>query len=118
PQVTHLPLDRPQRQPDPLLLLELLANHISVTGVAAEPLRHPLFQPTQLPRPTAAAIGHPAALGQIPADRHVAAPQLARHPPRPTALRRTIAATSSGVCTASLRGNSPREAGCTDPSIV
>src|SRR5262249_55421289 len=41
PQVTHLPLDRPQRQPDPLLLLELLANHITVAAAAPEPPRHP-----------------------------------------------------------------------------
>src|SRR6516225_2435425 len=81
PQVTHRPLYCPQGQPDPLLPLELLPNHIGVAGMPAKPLRHPLLQPTQCPWPTPSAIGYPAALGQISADRHVAAPQLARDPP-------------------------------------
>jgi len=38
-QVTHLPLDGPQAQPDPLLLLELLPHHIGVASVPPEPLR-------------------------------------------------------------------------------
>ena len=79
--MAHLPLDRSQAQPDPLLALELLTNHIGIAGVPAEPLRHPIFEPTQRSPPAAAAIRHPAALGQIAANRHVAAPQLARDPP-------------------------------------
>jgi hypothetical protein len=39
PQVTHLPLDRPQAQSDPLLPLKLLPNHIGVAVMSAEPLR-------------------------------------------------------------------------------
>src|SRR5262245_53768597 len=71
PQVPHLPLHRPHGPPDPLLPLELLSNHIGVAGMPAETLGHPLLQPTQPPWPTPSAIGYPAALGQIPADRHV-----------------------------------------------
>src|SRR5262245_33865019 len=40
-----------------------------------------------------------------------------RRTPHPNAFSRSIAATSSGVCIASLHGNSPREAGCTDSPI-
>lgn len=61
PQVTHLALDRPQRQTDPLLAFELLTNHIGIAGMPAETLRHPLLQPTQRPRPTATAICYPTA---------------------------------------------------------
>jgi hypothetical protein len=43
PQMTHLALDRPQRQTDPLLAFKLLANHIGVAGIPAETLRHPLL---------------------------------------------------------------------------
>jgi hypothetical protein len=75
--MTHLPLDRSQAQPDPLLVLELLPNHIGIAGA-----RHLIFEPAQPPATNA--IRHPAALGQISANRHVAAPQLARDhtPPR------------------------------------
>jgi hypothetical protein len=38
--------------------------------------------------------------------------------PHPSAFSRSIAATSSGVCITSLRGNSPRHRGCTDSSII
>jgi len=34
--VTHLPLDRAQAQPNPLLLFEPLPNHIGVASMAAE----------------------------------------------------------------------------------
>ena len=43
PQMTHLALDRPQRQTDPLLAFKLLANHIGVAGMPAETLCHPLL---------------------------------------------------------------------------
>jgi hypothetical protein len=89
-KVTHLPLDRPRAQPDPLLPLELLPNHIGVAGMAAEPLRHPLLEPGQRPRPTPTAIRHPAAICQIPANRSYdctpAHPGSAGHPtPTPSA---------------------------------
>jgi protein Tex len=59
---------------------EFLPNHIGVAGTLAETLCHPLLKPSQPPRATPAAIGYPAALGQISANRHMAAPQLARDP--------------------------------------
>jgi hypothetical protein len=37
--------------------------------------------------------------------------------PHPNAFNRSIAATSSGVCITSLRGNSPDGEGCTDSFI-
>src|SRR6516162_10997097 len=57
--MSHLPLDRSQAQPDPLLTLELLANHIGVAGMPAETLRHPILKPGQCSWPTATAIRYP-----------------------------------------------------------
>ena len=51
---------------------------------------------------------------------HSEAPSRLRHPVRlhSNAFSRSIAATFSGVCISSLRGNSPREEGCTDSSML
>jgi hypothetical protein len=86
-QVTHLALDRPQAQPDPLVPLELLANHIGVAGMPAETLRNPILKPGQRPRPTATAIRYPAARRQISANCHMAAPQFAGDPPHTPSQR-------------------------------
>src|SRR5206468_647707 len=48
---------------------------------------------------------------------HPSSPAI-RRTPHPSAFNRSIAATSSGVCITSLRGNSPREVGCTQSSII
>src|SRR5438552_1307721 len=82
-----LPLDRAQGQSDALLGFKFLPDDIGVAGMPAKPLRHPLLVPSQCPRPTPAAIRNPAALRQVPADRHVAAPQLTRDPTHAPPLR-------------------------------
>jgi hypothetical protein len=80
-QVRHRPFDSPQGQPNPLLLLQLLANHIGIARMTAETFAYPILKTSQGPRTATAAMRQPAAGRQIPAHRHMAAPQLARDPP-------------------------------------
>jgi len=87
----------------------------------AEALRHPILKPGQCSRPTATAIRNPTARRQIPANCHMAAPQLAGDPPHtPTPTPSAAASLRPHPAFASPPSavTPPREAGCAQSSII
>jgi hypothetical protein len=80
-------LDRPQAHRDPALARQILAHHVGIAAMPAQPFRQPVIEAVQRRRPIRHLRWCPAPGCNIPTHRHVAAPELARDPPdAPTQL--------------------------------
>jgi len=82
PQMRHRPLHRAQAHMDAQLARQLLAHHVRVAAVTAEPLGNPDLVPGQHARPPRPTVRRPAAGGHITLHGLAAATQLGRNPPR------------------------------------
>jgi hypothetical protein len=82
PQVRHRPLDRAQADDNPQLGRQLLAHHVGIAAVAAQPLGQPRPVPGQRPGPLGRAIRRPPTRGEVALHRLAVAAKFRRDPPR------------------------------------
>ena len=80
-QRRHGALDHPQRCHHPALPRQILAKHVAVPAMLAEPLRKPILQTIQLAPPTGLPVRDPAVRRYVTSNRFMAAAELRRNPP-------------------------------------
>src|SRR5512134_823959 len=85
PEITNGPLHRAQADPETVLALQLLADHVSVAPVLPQPFTKPSLEPIKSTAPVCFLVRHPRAPAQIALHRVAAAAKLERDPLRPPA---------------------------------